>query len=205
MPPRCGLGGRVQGAPIVAAGTGEHNVVRRNQVGKLFDQPRKLLDLAGERRGCRQRFVEDCFDLALSRSEPAVEIRELARQIARAADKLGHLLVHHGALTLVGGDGTVDRGRRRQTECHQDRVSDGEPQAKIEHGAERGGDKHDADGNEDDADAHHADPVSLAQHHFPKRQSGLPGNVDFQDPKIDSFAEGISVHKPCAAASPAFA
>ena len=104
----------IRGALIVAAGTGERNVVRRNQVGKLFDQPRKLLDLAGERCGRRQRFVEDCFDLALHRSEPAVEVRELAREIARAADELGHLIVHNGALTFVGGDGTVDREPRRQ-------------------------------------------------------------------------------------------
>ena len=172
--------------------------MRRNQVGKLFDQPRKLLDLAGERRGRRQRFVEDCFDLALRRSEPAVEVRELARQIARAADKLGHLLVHNGALTLVGGDGTVDRGRRRQTECHQDRVSDGEPQAKIEHGAERGGDKHDADGNEDDADAHHADPVSLAPEHFPEAPKRPSRKCRISRTRNDSLAKGISVHGLCA-------
>ena len=87
----------------------------RDQVGKLFDQPRKLLDLAGQRRGRRQRLVEHRFDLALRRSKPAAEFRELARQIARAAGKLGHLLAHLRAVALVGGDGAIDRGGSRQT------------------------------------------------------------------------------------------
>ncbi|MGD0333016.1 MAG: hypothetical protein ABSA90_07135 [Xanthobacteraceae bacterium] len=41
------LGDGMQGAPIVVTRTRQHDIVPRDQVGKLFDQPRKLLDLAG--------------------------------------------------------------------------------------------------------------------------------------------------------------
>jgi hypothetical protein len=71
----------MRGALTIGAGTCEHDVVRRDQVGKLLDQPRKLLDLTGQRRGCRQRLVEDRFNLALRRAKPPVEFRKLTREI----------------------------------------------------------------------------------------------------------------------------
>ena len=129
-----------------------------NLIGQPLDQRGKLLDLGGERLGCRQRLVEHRIDLHLDGAEPAVELGDLARHVAGAARQVGDLVAHFGTIAKTGRNGVVDHQRGENAECHQEGFGSGQAEAKIDDDADRAGDEHHADRDENGADAHHAEP-----------------------------------------------
>ena len=124
----------------------------------MLDQGRQFLDLDGERLRRRQRLVEHRIDLGLHGAELAAELGELARQVGRAARDGGDLVAHLGAVAGAGGDRVIDRKRGQDAEPDQERFGAGQAEAQIDHKADRAGDKHHADSDEDGADTHHAEP-----------------------------------------------
>ena len=130
--------------------------MRRDRVGKLLDQRRQFLDFGGERLRGRQSAVDHGVDLDLHRAKPAAEFGELAGKIAGAAGEIGELVAGLEAIVLARGNGVVDRERGEHAERHQRRFGAGEAESQIDHKAERAGDEHHADRDENGADAHHA-------------------------------------------------
>ena len=124
----------------------------------MLDQARKLLDLDGERLRGRQRLIEDGLDLGLHGAQPAAELGELTGEIAGAAGEVAHLVGDFRAVAGAGGNGIVDGERGKDAERRHRRFDAGEAEAEIEQGAERAGDEHHADRDEDGADAHHGAP-----------------------------------------------
>ena len=131
--------------------------MRRHRVGKLLDQRRQFLDLGGERLGRRQRPVDHGLDLGLHGAQAAAELGKLAGEIAGAAGQIGELVARLQPVALAGGNGVVDRKRGERAERHQRQLGAGKAKAQIDHKAERAGDEHHADRDEDGADAHHAE------------------------------------------------
>ena len=121
----------------------------------MLDQGRQFLDLDGERLRRRQRLVEHRIDLGLHGAELAAELGELARQVGRAARDRGDLVADFGAVAGAGGDRVIDRKRGQDAEPDQKRFGAGQTEAQIDHKADRAGDEHHADGDEDGADTHH--------------------------------------------------
>ena len=122
----------------------------------MLDQGRQFLDLDGERLRRRQRLVEHRIDLGLHGAELTAELGELARQVGRAARDRGDLVADLGAVAGAGGDRVIDRKRGQDAEPDQKRFGAGQSEAQIDHKADRAGDKHHADSDEDGADTHHA-------------------------------------------------
>ena len=134
-----------------------------DQIGELFHQRRKFLDLRSERLCGLERALENVLDLAVHGIEPQTELGELARQIAGTARQRRDLRAGLSAIPHPRRDRIVDRERGERAERHHTGFHTGKAEAQIKHDAERDGDEHHADGDENRTDAHHAEPryVSL--------------------------------------------
>ena len=148
------------GAAIDGAAVAEHHLVLGNRFGKMPDQPRKLLDLGGQRLRRRRRLVGDAFELAFHGPEAASEFSDLAGDVARPAGKPGYLIVDLGAVGLAAGDRVIDRQRGQDAKCAQGRIGERKTEAEKQHRAQRRGDEHHAQCGKNGADAHHADPMA---------------------------------------------
>ena len=136
------------------------SLVLGNGFGKLPDQPRKLLDLGGQRLRRRRRLVGDAFELAFHGAEAAAEFGDLAGDVARPAGKPGYLIVDLGAVGFAAGDRVIDRQRGQDAKRAQGRIGERKTEAEKQHRAQRRGDEHHAQCGKNGADAHHADPMA---------------------------------------------
>ncbi|HJT08470.1 MAG TPA: hypothetical protein VJ747_16175 [Stellaceae bacterium] len=91
--------------------------------------------------------------------EAAAELGHLARQIAGTARQHHQLIAGLGSVAQPGGHGVIDRERSKHAKPDQRRLGAGKAEAQIGDNADRAGDQHHADGDEDGADAHHAASV----------------------------------------------
>ena len=137
----------------------------RDRVGELPHQAAQFVDLGGNRIDRAVHPVHGALDAAFHGGKAARHLGHLAREIGGAARQIGDLVADVAAVAQAVADGVVQHhdGERGQRDDHRGAGID--PNPEIEHSADRAGDEHHADRDEDGADTTHvANPgPNLAQ------------------------------------------
>ena len=95
-------------------------------------------------------------DLDFCSVETTRDFRDLACEIGRAARQIGDLVAEISAIAQAVTDRIEQRHTGQGSQRHDRRRAGIDAEAEIEHRTDGAGDKHDADRNEDGADATHA-------------------------------------------------
>ena len=156
-----------------------------DRIGKLLHQRGEFLDLGGERLRCLQRAIQNVLDLGVHGIETHTEFGQLAREIAGTSRQRRYLRTRFGAIAQPCGNGVVNRQRRQDAERHQGGFRPGKTETQINHDAKRNGDEHHAGGDENRADAHHAEP----RYASPRAVSA----ARFADRILSSVARPVSI------------
>ena len=130
-----------------------------DRFGEFLEQPAEQLDLRRQRLGRGQGLVAGGRNLGLETREPASDFRDLASKVGRAARKIRDLVADVGPVLNPGGDRIEKRKPGQRRDRDHRRLDPVEPEREIEDRAERAGDEHDADRDENGTQAHHDRPV----------------------------------------------
>ena len=130
-----------------------------DRVGDLPHQAAQFADLGGDRIDRAARLVHGALDPAFHGDEPARHLAHLAGEVGGAARQIGDLVADIAAVAQAAADGIVECHGGERGQRHDRRGELVHLEAEIEHGADRAGDEHHADRNEDGADTtHEANP-----------------------------------------------
>ncbi len=153
MPGRAGVATGPRLAPRVVL---QSSLVGGHGIGDLADQPAQFADLGGNRVEGAARAGHAALDTFLHGVQPARHLRHLTGEVAGAARQISDLVAEVAAVAQPVADRVVQRHGGQGRQGHDRGTAGVHLEAEIEHGADRAGDDHHADRNENGADATHA-------------------------------------------------
>ena len=127
-----------------------------DRLGDLAHQRAQFAHLGGERIDRNARPLDRLVDLGFHGVEPARDLAHLAREIGGAAREVGDLVAEGAAVGEAAADRVVEHHGHQGAERDEAGAAHVQLEGEIEHGADRGGDEHHADRDEDGADTNHA-------------------------------------------------
>ena len=153
-----GLGRRRAGSqtPGQRAVLLQHSGMAGDGFGDLLHQPAKLADFGGERIGGAARTIDRRRDLELDRIQATRDLGDLARKVGGAARQIADLVAEIAAIAQTVADAVEERHGGQRCERHNRRGAGVDLEPEIKHRANRGGDQHHADRDENGTDATHA-------------------------------------------------
>ena len=134
----------------------KHSGMAGDGFGDLLHQPAKLADFGGERIGGAARTIDRRRDLELDRIKAARDLGDLARKVGGATRQIADLVAEIAAIAQTIADAVEERHGGQRCERHNRRGAGVDLEPEIEHRANRGGDQHHADHDENGTDATHA-------------------------------------------------
>ena len=168
------LGRRRQSALLLQRGG-----VARDRVGDLAHQAAQFADLGGDRIDRAAHPVHAALDLVFHGGEPAPLFGHLAGEVGGAAREIRDLVAEIAAVAQAVADGVDQRQAGERGHRHDQRGAGIDLEAEIEHGADRAGDEHHADRDEDGADTTHEPEPTPGQ--FPDGQRFAPPAPNVHD------------------------
>ena len=122
----------------------------------MLDQRAQFADFDRQRIDRAARAIDALAHVLVHVVEAPRHLRHLPRQIGGAARQIADLVAEFAAVAQPAGDAVVERHADERGQRHNRRGARIDLEAEIEHRADRSGDEHHADRDENGADASHA-------------------------------------------------
>ena len=153
------------GSPTRRRACGQHVVMARDRDGKLPDQHAKFADLADDGLNAVAARRLSRRHPTLDGGQPASEFGDLAREVSGAARQIGDLAAHIGTVAQPHRNRVVENEEGQRGERHDRRLGAADPGHRKQDQAERCGDQHHADGDENRGNANHVARAAPPERH----------------------------------------